>query len=79
MKKIIIASLIALSASTAAFAGGTVSSAIAIEVSRLVPGADLSNLTPSQSGRLHALFSNSKNLRSGENPAGQIRVILGAQ
>ena len=79
MKRIILASLIALSAGTAAFATGSVSSAIAVEVNRLVPGADLTNLTPSQAGRLHALFANSDNLRSGENPAGQIQVILGAQ
>ncbi len=79
MKKIILASIIALSAGTAAFATGGVSSAIAVEVNRLVPGADLSNLTSSQAGRLHALFAKSENLRSGENPAGQIMVILGAQ
>jgi hypothetical protein len=79
MKKIILASVIALSATTAAFATGGVSSAIAVEVNRLVPGADLTNLTPSQVGRLHTLFSKSENLRSGENPAGQIQVILGAQ
>ena len=79
MKHIILASLIALSAGTAAFATGSVSSAIAVEVDRLVPGADLSNLTASQIGRLHDLFSKSENLRSGENPAGQIRVILNAQ
>lgn len=79
MKSIILASIIALSAGTAAFAGSSVSSHIATEVARLVPGADLSNLTASQAGRLHALFVNSENLRSGENPAGQVKVILGAQ
>jgi hypothetical protein len=79
MKKIILATVIALSAGTAAFATGGVSSAIAVEVNRLVPGADLTNLTASQVGRLNALFANSANLRSGENPAGQIQVILGAQ
>jgi hypothetical protein len=79
MKKIILATVIALSAGTAAFATGGVSSAIAVEVNRLVPGADLTNLTASQVQRLNALFSKSENLRSGENPAGQIQVILGAQ
>jgi hypothetical protein len=79
MKKIILATVIALSAGTAAFATGGVSSAIAVEVNRLVPGADLTNLTASQVGRLNALFANAANLRSGENPAGQIQVILGAQ
>jgi hypothetical protein len=79
MKKIILASVIALSATTAAFATGGVSSAIAVEVNRLVPGADLTNLTSSQVQRLNTLFSKSENLRSGENPAGQIQVILGAQ
>ncbi|MGL5008916.1 MAG: hypothetical protein ACRC6I_03480 [Paracoccaceae bacterium] len=79
MKRIILASIIALSAGSAAFATGGLSSAIAVEVNRLVPGADLSNLTPSQIGRLNMLFSNSDNLGAGDNPAGQIQVILGAQ
>jgi hypothetical protein len=79
MKKIILATIIAMSAGTAAFASGGVSTAIAIEVNRLVPGADLTNLTTSQISRLHTLFSKAENLRSGENPAGQIQVILGAQ
>ena len=79
MKTIILASIIALSAGTAAFATGGVSSAIAVEVNRLVPGADLTNLSTAQISRLHQLFSKSENLRSGENPAGQIQVILGAQ
>lgn len=79
MKKIILATVIALSAGTSAFAAGTISSAMAYEVNLLVPGADLTNLTPSQSARLISLFSNSDNLSAGENPAGQIKVILGAQ
>ncbi|MFM2390037.1 MAG: hypothetical protein RLZZ437_1592 [Pseudomonadota bacterium] len=79
MKKIVLASIIALSAGTAAFATGGVSNAIAVEVNRLVPGADLSNLTVSQASRLSTLFSKAENLRSGENPVGQIQVILGAQ
>jgi hypothetical protein len=79
MKKIILAAIIAVSAGTAAFATGTVSSAIAVEVNRLVPGADLSNLTASQAGRLHLLFVNPDNQSAGDNIAGQIKVILGAQ
>jgi hypothetical protein len=79
MKKIILASIIALSAGTAAFATGGVSTAIAVEVNRLVPGADLTNLTPSQASRLHTLFSKAENLNSSENPVNQIQVILGVQ
>jgi hypothetical protein len=79
MKKIILASIIALSAGTAAFATGGVSNAIAVEVNRLVPGADLSNLTASQAHRLHTLFSKAENLNSAENPVNQIQVILNAQ
>jgi hypothetical protein len=79
MKKIILASVIALSAGTAAFATGSVSNAIAVEVNRLVPGADLSNLTLSQASRLHTLFSKAENLNASENPVNQIQVILGAQ
>jgi hypothetical protein len=79
MKRIILASIVALSAATGAFAGNGLSSAIAVEVNRMVPGADLTNLTLSQIARLESLFVNSENLRSGENPAGQIQVILNAQ
>jgi hypothetical protein len=79
MKRIILASIVALSAATGAFAGNGLSSAIAVEVNRLVPGADLVNLSVSQISRLESLFVNSENLRSGENPAGQIQVILNAQ
>jgi hypothetical protein len=79
MKRIILASIVALSAATGAFAGNGLSSAIAVEVNRMVPGADLTNLTLSQIARLESLFVNSENLRSGENPSGQIQVILNAQ
>jgi hypothetical protein len=48
-------------------------------VNRMVPGADLTNLTLSQIARLESLFVKSENLRSGENPSGQIQVILNAQ
>jgi hypothetical protein len=79
MKRIILASIVALSAATGAFAGNGLSSAIAVEVNRMVPGADLTNLTLSQIARLESLFVKSENLRSGENPSGQIQVILNAQ
>lgn len=82
MKRIVIASvLVAASAfgAVAQTAPVALSSAIESQIMTLVPGADLSNLTTSQYAQLVTLFSNSENLRSGENPAGQVKVILGAQ
>lgn len=55
------------------------SSAIQSQILAWVPNADLSNLTNSQYARLVTLFSKSENLRAGEDPAGQVKVILNAQ
>lgn len=82
MKRIVLATaLVAVSAfgAVAQTAPVALSSAIESQILQLAPGADLSNLTSSQYARLVTLFSNSDNLRSGENPAGQVKAILGAQ
>ncbi len=55
------------------------SSAIQSQILAWVPDADLSNLTNAQYAQLVTLFSNSENLGAGDNPAGQVKVILGVQ
>lgn len=80
MKRIILASALMAAAATGAYAqtaAVALSSAIVSSIEQLVPGADLSNLTSAQYGQLVALFSSSENLGAGEDPAGQIKVILG--
>lgn len=80
MKRILLASVLALSAGTAVYAdsmSGTLNSGVALEVSRMVPNADVSNLSRDQIVALENLFSNSENLRSGNDPAGEVRRILG--
>lgn len=47
------------------------------EIMRLAPKADLNNLSGIQLAAITSLFSNSDNLRSGNDPAGQLFVILG--
>jgi hypothetical protein len=82
MKRIILATaLVAASAfgAVAQEAPVALSSAIQSQILTLVPDADLSNLTNVQYAQLVSLFSNSDNLGSGNNPAGSIKVILGAQ
>jgi hypothetical protein len=82
MKRVILASaLIAISAfgAQAQQASIVLPAAIQAQILAMVPTADLSNLTTSQYSRLVTLFSDSKNLRAGENPVGAIKVILNAQ
>ena len=82
MKRIVLASaLIAASAFGAVAQQSSVvlSSAIQSQILTMVPSADLTSLTTSQYARLVSLFSNTENLRAGENPAGAIKVILTAQ
>ena len=82
MKRVILASaLIAVSALGAAAQQTPVAlpAAIQAQVLTMVPTADLSNLTTAQYARLVTLFSDSKNLRAGENPVGAVKVILNAQ
>jgi hypothetical protein len=83
MKQFVIAAVLAAAGATAAsadaygYAGSNgLSETLRVEVQHLVPGADTSNLSPAQIGALQLLFDNSDNLRSGENPAGKVQVIL---
>jgi hypothetical protein len=79
MKRILLASVLALSAGTAVYAdsmSGALNTGVALEVSRLVPTADVSSLSRDQIIALENLFSNSENLRSGNDPAGEVRRIL---
>ncbi len=83
MKSVILATaLVAVSAfsvSAQEAAPVALSSAIQSQILAWVPDADLSNLTTSQYARLVSLFSNSDNLNAGEDPVGQVKVILNAQ
>ena len=80
MKRILLVTVLALSTGTAVYAdsmSGTVSSGVALEVSRLVPNADLNALSRSQVAALENFFVDSENLRSSNDPANKIRVMLG--
>jgi hypothetical protein len=80
MKRILLATALILSAGTAVYAdsmSGSLSADVALQVSRLMPNADLSNLTSQQVSALENLFSDSENLKSGSNPVGAVGVILG--
>jgi hypothetical protein len=80
MKRILLVTVLALSAGTAVYAdsmAGTVNAGVALEVSRLVPGADLNTLSRGQVAALENFFADSENLRSGNDPANKIRVMLG--
>ena len=52
------------------------SSAIESQIMAWVPNADLSNLTNAQYAQLVSLFANSENLRTGNDPIGQVKLIL---
>jgi len=80
MKRFIFAAILASTAFGSASAMTTADQLIdgnRVEIMRLVPGADLSNLSNVQVAAITILFSNSENLRSGNNPAGALKVILG--
>jgi hypothetical protein len=80
MKRLLASVAVVLVSTAASFADtgyNQVSSNIASQVQTLVPGADLSNLTTAQYAQLVSLFSNSDNYGAGEDPAGQIKAILG--
>jgi hypothetical protein len=82
MKRFLLASALIASAATGAVAQTSslaLSSAIEWQIQSWVPGADLSNLSSSQYARIVSLFSSSENLRTGNNPAAEIKVILNAQ
>jgi hypothetical protein len=79
MKRFIIATALTLAAASSVMAGTygtTLPATLEHDIRTYVPNADLSNLTVSQVSQFYALFAKSENLRSGENPAGTIQVIL---
>jgi hypothetical protein len=80
MKRLLASVAVVLVSTAASFADtgyNQVTSNIASQVQALVPGADLSNLSTAQYAQLVSLFSNSDNYGAGEDPAGQIKAILG--
>ena len=82
MKRIaLVAALVAASAtgSFAQEAPVALSSAIQSQILTWIPNADLSNLTNVQYAQIVSLFSGSGNLSAGNDPVGQIKVILNAQ
>ncbi|NJM82376.1 MAG: hypothetical protein HC844_07670 [Tabrizicola sp.] len=78
---LIATALVAASAfgATAQTAPVALTAATEAEVLRLVPDADLSNITNAQYARIVSLFSSSENLRAGNDPKGALKVILNAQ
>ncbi len=82
MKRIVLATALLAAAASGAFAQQApvqLSSAIQSQIMTWIPGADLSNLTNAQYAQIVSLFANSDNLRTGNNPAGQVKTILTAQ
>lgn len=82
MKRIALVTALVAATATGAFAQQSpvqLSSAIQSQILNWVPDADLSNLTNAQYARIVTLFSSSDNLRAGNDPAGQVKVILNAQ
>jgi hypothetical protein len=82
MKRFVLASaLVAFSAvgAIAQSAPVALSASIKTQILRMVPDADLSNLTNIQYAQLVSLFSNSDNLGAGENPQGAVKAILNVQ
>jgi hypothetical protein len=86
MKKLAIASVLALATAGSAFAftGGVtpdspaeLNSNYRATVLQLVPDADLSNLTIRQVAMIETFLANSDNRSSGSNPAGYIQNVLG--
>jgi hypothetical protein len=82
MKRIALVTALVAATASGAFAQQApveLSSAIQSQILTWVPDADLSNLTNSQYARLVSLFASSDNLGAGDNPIGQVKVILNAQ
>jgi hypothetical protein len=82
MKSLVLAAtMIAAVASGAIAQTSTValSSAIESQIRQWVPGADLTSLTTMQYAQIVSLFASSDNLRTGNDPVGQVKVILNAQ
>jgi hypothetical protein len=82
MKRLILASALIAAATTGAIAQTSsvaLTSATAAQILQWVPNADLSNLTTMQYAQIVSLFANGENLRTGNDPIGQVKVILNAQ
>lgn len=82
MKRIALVTALVAATASGAFAQQApveLSSAIQSQILAWIPSADLSNLTNSQYAQIVSLFASSDNLRAGENPVGQVKVILNAQ
>lgn len=79
MKRIALITALVAATASGAFAQQApmqLSSAIQSEVLSLVPSADLSNLTSKQYSRLVTLFSNTDDLRPGNDLTGSVKAIL---
>lgn len=46
------------------------------QITQMIPNADLEDLSNIQVAAIYSLFSKSENLRAGNDPAGQLKVIL---
>lgn len=80
MKRLIATAAVLATLGTSAFAmvsKDQLSSHVKQQISRMVPNADLEGLTTRQVAAIYGLFSKSENLRVGNNPSGQLQVILG--
>jgi hypothetical protein len=82
MKRIVLASALIAATAVGAFAQQApvpLTSAIQAQIMTWIPDADLSNLTNNQYARIVSLFISSENLRAGNDPVNQVKVILGVQ
>jgi hypothetical protein len=82
MKKLLLLTAVIAATATATLADQTprkLPQTMQVAILQLVPDADLSNLTNGQWARFHVLFSNSANLRAGEDPAARIKIILASE
>ncbi len=80
MKRLIATAAILATLGTSAFAMVSkhqISNNLKQQITQMVPNADLDNLTNIQIAAIYGLFSKSENLRVGNDPAGQLKVILG--
>lgn len=79
MKRLIATAAILATLGTSAFAmvsKETLPAHVRLQIHQMVPNADLEGLTTRQVAAIYGLFSKSENLRTGNDPAGQLKVIL---
>lgn len=79
MKRLIATAAILATLGTSAFAmvsNYQLSAGVRYQIATMVPNADLEGLTTRQVAAINGLFSNGDNLRAGNDPAGQLKVIL---